>query len=58
MTVNSNICPCCKGNGFIYLSIRPIKTEPCSDCKMTGEINYTDYKINKTEGFSNEQTRR
>ncbi len=58
MTERVEICTCCKGNGFKYLSFKPIITEPCSECKMTGEVKYTDYKTTQNKGFSHEQTRR
>jgi DnaJ-class molecular chaperone len=54
MTPNTTICPYCKGNGFKYLTLNPIITEPCSECKMTGEQVFTDYNSINFIGVSND----
>lgn len=58
MKDNTTICPCCKGNGFTYLSFKPIVTEPCDECKMTGEKIYTDYTSINLKGFSDDKQTR
>ena len=57
MIESVEICPYCNENEFKYLSFKPIITEPCSDCKMSGEVSYKDYQTTQNKGFLDAQAR-
>jgi DnaJ-class molecular chaperone len=51
-----NICSECKGNGFKWLDIPNLITEPCKTCNNTGEVQQiTIQSVNQKDTYVNER---